>query len=368
MSVESWLTLSITPGLGAATAGRLLEEFSSVDSILAASTAELEAVGLDKAIRESLANPDRETLQRSVDWAEESGHHIVHCRDERYPGLLLETGQAPVCLFVAGNPEILGLPQLAIVGSRNPTAGGIDTAREFAKHLGRGGLTITSGLATGIDTAAHRGALDAGCKTIAVLGTGPDTVYPPQNRELAKSITEEGALVSEFTPGTPVRRHHFPRRNRLMSGLSLGTLVVEAGMRSGSLITARYSGDYGREVFAVPGSIHSPLSKGCHRLIRQGAKLVETAADVADELGALAGSLDSFPEPVAKPQKLSAHKDPDYAKLLHSMGHDPVTVDQLAKRSGLTAEELSSMLLILELEGRVDSLPGGRFQQRAKVD
>ncbi len=368
MSVESWLTLCITPGLGAAGTYRLLDKFGTADAILGASAADLKTAGLDKTVRASIANPDKETLLSSQDWVEGDNHHLLHCCDDRYPGLLLETGQAPVCLFIAGDPDILSMPQLAIVGSRNATPGGCETAREFAAHLAQSGLTITSGLATGIDAAAHRGAIETTGKTVAVLGTGPDTVYPPQNRELAGQISREGALVSEFPPGTPARRDHFPRRNRLMSGLSLGTLVVEEGTRSGALITARYSGDYGREVFAVPGSIHSPLSKGCHRLIRQGAKLVETAADIADELGSLAGSMQSLPKSPADRQQCSAHKDPDYAKLLHSMSHDPVSVGQLAERSGLTAEELSSMLLILELEGRVDSLPGGRFQQRVKVD
>ena len=295
MSVDSWLTLSITPGLGAVSAHQLIRKFGSADAILGASPADLRAAGVDAEVVRALANPDPGTLQTGLDWLDDQNHHLLHCQDERYPDLLLETGHAPLCLFVAGNPEILSLPQLAIVGSRNATAGGIELAREFASLLTRSGLIITSGLAAGIDTAAHRGALDSDGSTIAVLGTGPDTVYPAQNKKLAQQICCNGALVSEFPPGTPVRRSHFPQRNRLMSGLSLGTLVVEAGFRSGSLITARYSGDYGREVFAVPGSVHSPLSKGCHRLIRQGAKLVETAADIIEELGALAGAMENAP-------------------------------------------------------------------------
>jgi DNA processing protein len=368
MSVEAWLRLSITPGLGTAGIQRLLATFSSADAIVGASTQQLTGAGLAPAVIAALADPDKDTLRTTTDWLSEEHHHLVHCADEAYPQLLLETGQAPACLFVAGDPAILGQPQLAIVGSRNATPGGLETARDFAALLAHNGLTITSGLAAGIDTAAHRGALNSDGLTIAVLGTGPDIVYPPQNRQLAEAVCCNGALVSEFPPGTTARRDHFPRRNRLMSGLSLGTLVVEAGIRSGALITARHSGDYGREVFAVPGSIHSPLSKGCHRLIRQGAKLVETGNDIIEELGPLAGSLERMQPPPPAVQKTGASIDPAYEKLLRSMGYDPVSIEQLTRRSGLTTEELSSMLLILELEGRVDLLAGGRFQQRNTVD
>jgi DNA processing protein len=268
-----------------------------------------------------------------------------------------------LCLFVDGDLANLSLPQLAIVGSRNATPGGRETAHDFAAHLAHSGLTITSGLATGIDTEAHLGALAGGGKTIAVLGTGPDEIYPHANSKLAAQIRARGTLVTEFPPGTPPRRDQFPRRNRIISGLSLGVLIVEAGIHSGSLITARYSGNYGREIFAVPGSIHNPLSKGCHKLIQQGAKLVETAADIVTELGSLAGALESFPEHVAAQSTSPVHTDPDYAKLLQTMGFEPVSVNRLVERCGLTAEQLSSMLLILELEGKVNPLPGGCFQQ-----
>jgi DNA processing protein len=368
MSVEAWLKLCISPGIGTAGTHRLLESFGSAEAIVRASAQQLSAAGLPRATITALGKPDDDALRRATDWLNQEHHHLVTCADESYPQLLLETGQAPPCLFVAGNLAALTLPQLAIVGSRNATPGGLETARAFATLLATGGLTITSGLATGIDTAAHRGALDADGLTIAVLGTGPDIVYPRENQKLAEEICCNGALVSEFPPGTEPRRDHFPRRNRLMSGLSLGTLVVEAGVRSGALITARHSGDYGREVFAVPGSIHSPLSKGCHRLIRQGAKLVETGQDIIEELGSLAGSLESQPALLAEVQKSPVNIDPAYDKLLSSMGYDPVSVAQLTGRSGLTTEELCSMLLILELEGKVDSLAGGRFQQRNTVD
>ena len=271
---------------------------------------------------------------------------------------------------MSGNADVLTLPQLAIVGSRNATPGGLDAAREFARYLAGCGLTITSGLALGVDAAAHTGALAAGGTTVAVLGNGPDEIYPRQNRDLAARVMAGGAVISEFPPGTPVRREQFPQRNRIIAGMSLGTLVVEAGINSGSLITARFAGDYGREVFAIPGSIHNPLAKGCHRLIRQGAKLVEQAADIIEEIGNIARSM--TPDPAIHAEQRSAphtatHADqgpsPEHRQLLEHMGHDPVTIDTLARRSGLTAEELSSMLLILELQGSVEPLPGGRFQQ-----
>ena len=254
-------------------------------------------------------------------------------------------------------------PQLAIVGSRNATANGRANAREFADHLTRSGLAITSGLAAGIDTAAHEGALAADGFSIAILGTGPDIIYPAANINLAERVQRSGALVSEFPPGTPVRREHFPRRNRIISGLSLGVLVVEAGMRSGSLITARYAVESGREVFAIPGSIHSAVSKGCHQLIRQGAKLVESSSDIIEELHPLVRAVCSAPAAAKRSAGLREHHDPDYAKLLCNMGHDAVDIQTLAAGCGLTTGELSSMLLILELEGKVESLPGGRFQK-----
>ncbi len=304
------------------------------------------------------------------DWLEQPDHHLLTLDDARYPPLLRDTPRPPAQLYVAGDPDVLSLPQLAIVGSRNATSGGLETAQQFAAFLADCGLTITSGLALGIDAAAHSGALATGGLTVAVLGTGPDAIYPPANAALAQQVQGNGALVSEHPPGTPVRRHRFPQRNRIIAGLSLGTLVVEAGLNSGSLITARYAGDFGREVFAIPGSIHNPLSKGCHQLIRQGAKLVEQAADIIEEIGLLARAMTPESRPDTERSVLTetaVPADPDHAQLLNHMGHDPVTIDGLARRSGLTAEELSSMLLILELQGRVEALPGGRFQQTIKM-
>ncbi|NND55097.1 MAG: DNA-protecting protein DprA [Gammaproteobacteria bacterium] len=313
--------------------------------------------------------------QITADWLAKPQHHLLTRDDPRYPPLLLDTPNPPEQLFVAGDPDVLSLPQLAIVGSRNATGSGLDAARQFARHLAGCGLTITSGLALGVDAAAHEGALEGKGLTIGVLGHGPDEIYPQRNAALAQRICLEGALVSEFAPGTPVRRNQFPQRNRIIAGLSVGTLVVEAGMNSGSLITAGFAGDYGREVFAIPGSIHNPLAKGCHRLIRQGAKLVEQAADIIEEIGHIARSMTPESRPdtdlhthadsAAFNPALSEHgpADPDHRILLDHMGYDPVSVDGLVSRSGLTAEELSSMLLILELQGKVEALPGGRFQQ-----
>jgi DNA processing protein len=359
-----WLNLVLAPGLGPAGAQRLLEHFDSIDAIVSARRQDLMAAGIDRQIATAILKPDPQKLGRAEAWLSRRQHHIISCRDERYPVFLREIPQSPPVLFVSGDPDTLSLPQIAIVGSRNPTAGGCDTARQFAAHLARAGFAITSGLAVGIDTAAHLGALEAGGLTIAVCGTGLDYVYPPQNEGLADSISTQGALVSEFPPGTESLRSNFPRRNRLISGLTVGTLVVEAGIRSGALITARLAGEQGREVFAIPGSIHSPLSKGCHQLIRQGAKLVETARDIVEELGGLIdAAVDAYPTAAAADTK-DKSEDPEYRRLLTAMGWDPVSVDVLVERSGLTADEVSSMLLILELDGRAETLPGGHHRRR----
>lgn len=364
MTRVPWLNLALAPGLGPAGAQRLLEHFDGIDAIVSARRQDLIAAGVDERIATAILKPDRQKLGQAEAWLSRRQHHIISCRDERYPVLLREIPQSPPVLFVSGDPHALSLPQIAIVGSRNSTAGGCDTARQFAAHLSKAGFTITSGLALGIDTAAHLGALGAGGLTIAVCATGLDSVYPPQNDGLAHSISAQGALVSEFPPGTESRRESFPRRNRLISGLAVGTLVVEAGARSGALITARLAGEQGREVFAIPGSIHSPLSKGCHQLIRQGAKLVETARDIVEELGGLIdAAVGAFPTAAAAGTE-DKSEDPEYRRLLTAMGWDPVSVDVLVERSGLTADEVSSMLLILELDGRAETLPGGHHRRR----
>jgi DNA processing protein len=295
------------------------------------------------------------------EWLQNPLHHLVAPGDEDYPELLGQIPGPPQELYINGDPGVLQMPAIAIVGSRNPTRGGARNAFEFARHLGRSGFCIVSGLAEGIDTAAHRGALEAGAPTVAFLGHGIDRVYPAANRDLAHEIVRKGALVSEFPLGTHPHKSLFPQRNRLISGMSLGTLVVEAARRSGSLITARLAGEQGREVFALPGSIHNPMSRGCHRLIRQGAKLVETADDIIAELIPLASHmLQNTLESTANEPAAKTSND-EYLQLRKFLSHDPAGVDELAANSGLTIDQVSSMLLILELEGEVESLSGGRY-------
>jgi DNA processing protein len=300
-------------------------------------------------------------VERDLAWLEQPGTHLLRLGEARYPPLLRQIPYPPPLLFVHGNPDCLRRPQLAIVGTRNPTPLGRETARRFATHLAEAGLAITSGLALGIDAAAHQGALaSADGRTVAVMGTSLDRVYPAKHRDLAHAIAERGVLVSELPVGTAALAENFPRRNRLISGLALGVLVVEAATRSGSLITARLAAEQGREVFAIPGSIHNPLAKGCHALIRQGAKLVETAADILEELGALAAVGAGETEPSAT-VPAAAELDAEYQQLLVAMSDAPVGVDLLVERCGLTAEVVSSMLLILELEGYVAAVPGGLY-------
>ncbi len=283
-----WLALARAPG-GRATLGALLDEHGTPAALFTAKPSRLRAAGLDDAAMAWFAAPDWAKVDADLAWLERSGTTLIVRGGADYPPLLALAPDPPLVLFVRGRPEVLTLPTLAIVGSRNPTAPGRRDAEAFAATLGGAGFAIVSGLALGIDAAAHQGALDAGAVTIAVCATGLDRVYPSGNRALATRILERGALVSEFAPGTRPLRHHFPLRNRIIAGLSLGTLVVEAAAQSGSLITARLAGEAGRSVFALPGSIHNPLAKGCHRLIRDGASLVENAADVVAELGNVAG-------------------------------------------------------------------------------
>lgn len=364
---HAWLALHRTPAAGSQRLRVLLTRFGSPTAILAAGE-QLRGCSLpDKAVDYLLA-PDWGMVERDLAWLAEADNHLLTCQDPRYPALLAETAGAPLLLFVHGDPDYLRQPQLAVVGSRTPSHAGAAQAKDFAGFLGSYGLTITSGLATGIDAAAHRGALTTPAGSIAVTGTGLDRVYPACHRDLAHQIAASGALVSEFPPGTPPRPGHFPRRNRIISGLSLGTLVVEAALRSGSLITARLALEQGREVFAMPGSIHNPLARGCHALIRQGAKLVENGEHIFEELGHLfpthtptganpgAAAISSSGTP---PQ--SDDLAGEYNELLDNMGYEPVAVDELVQRSGLTPEQVSSMLLLLELEDRVHSGAGGRY-------
>ncbi len=355
------------PGVGPVRFGRLLARYGSPGAVLRADRGGLGETGLSREAIDWLRSPDEALIEADLAWLEDPAHQLITLADPRYPPLLAGIADPPPLLFAVGDADLLNSPQLAVVGSRNPTEGGRRTAREFAAFLASAGLTITSGLAAGIDAAAHQGALDGGA-TVAVLGTGPDRIYPAANRELAHRIRAQGLLVSEFPPGTRVRRENFPRRNRIISGLSLGTLVVEAAARSGSLITARLASEQGREVFAIPGSIHNPLARGCHALLRQGAKLVETAGDIIEELGPLFASLQPV-DPAPRGGGQSAPQlDEDYRKLLDCMGHDPVTSDLLMRCSGFSADVVSSMLLMLELEGHVASLPGGRYNRTAPAD
>jgi DNA processing protein len=361
---EAWLLLSQVPGVGSRYFQRLLEHFGRATHVLHAPRDQLHAAGLPHRTIEALKQMKEEAIAPTLDWLAQPGHLILTLADSDYPELLRQIDDPPPVLYLIGNTGLLHQPQLAVVGSRNPTPSGQSNAREFARTLASAGLCITSGLATGIDGAAHEGALSSGT-TIAVLGTGPDRIYPAAHHDLAHRIADNGLLISEFAPGIPARAENFPRRNRIISGLSLGTLVVEAAAQSGSLITARLALEQGREVFAIPGSIHNPQARGCHTLIRQGAKLVESAQDIVVELAALLGSLASVtdgnspPTPEDKPPP----DDPEYQNLMDALGYDPVSIDEIITRTGLTAEAVSSMLLLLELEGHVSSAPGGRYSR-----
>ena len=290
-----------------------------------------------------------------------NAHSTIALGDDDYPELLSQLNDPPSLLYVRGNKDALHLPALAIVGSRNPTSGGARNAFEFSRHLAKCGFCIVSGLAHGIDAAAHRGALDAGASTVAFLGHGIDIVYPASNRELADAIVANGALVSEYPPGAPPLQGYFPQRNRLISGLSLGTLVVEAARRSGSLITARLASEQGREVFALPGSIHNPMARGCHQLLRDGATLVESVNDIMAEIAPLAGHLLQTSAESTQTKDGAETDDEEYVKLRKNLGHDPIGIDELVARSGLTIDQVSSMLLILELDGKIEKLSGGRY-------
>jgi DNA processing protein len=352
--LEAWLRLASLPGLGAEVFRRLLTAFGSPEAILSASQASVSrCVGsrLASLICEGGADEDLAAVSA---WLDDPVNHVITFADAAYPPLLLQTPAPPPVLYAKGQLRFLAQPSLAIVGSRSATPQGIATAESFAQALSNAGLTIVSGLAQGIDTAAHRGGLSGAAGTVAVVGTGLDIVYPARNRELAHEIAARGCLLSEFALGTPALAANFPRRNRLISGLSRGCLVVEAAAQSGSLITARLAADQGREVFAIPGSIHSPLSKGCHLLIKQGAKLVETASDVLEELGLA-------PRPEAAPA--AAPEPPAMQALLGQLGFDPCDVDTLTARSGLSSDVVLALLSELEIAGRVATLPGGRYQR-----
>lgn len=365
--LSAWLRLTLVPGVGPETQRLLLAAFGLPEQIFASSRLSLRQVAGKKA--DLLLDTDNsETVAAALVWAAQPGNHIITLADSEFPRLLLEIPDPPSLLYVKGRPELLNRPTLAMVGSRNATPQGLQDAERFAGTLAAEGFTIASGLALGIDGAAHRGALAAGGDTVAVIGTGADRIYPSRHRDLALKIAENGAIVSEFPLGTPAVAHNFPRRNRLIAGLCRGCLVVEAALESGSLITARLAAEQGREVFAMPGSIHSPLAKGCHRLIKQGAKLVESAQDVLEELGIPAPSVANLPMPAitptvdAAPEATTVDEIGDGA-VLQALGHSPSTLDQLIERTSLTAEALYAILVALELADKIACLPGGRYQR-----
>ncbi|WP_374406559.1 DNA-processing protein DprA [Hydrogenophaga sp.] len=356
-SWAAWLRLSLTPGLGNDTARRLLAAFGLPTAIWSQTPSAWATVTHARVARAMQVVPPtlQAQLDRLMDWLACDDHHLVTLGDPHYPASLLQTSDPPLMLYVQGRIDTLAHPrQLAIVGSRNPTPQGENNAREFARSLAQADVCIVSGLALGIDGAAHAGALDGGGSTIAVVGTGLDTVYPKRHEALARRIAGHGAIVSEYPLGTPPLAANFPQRNRIIAGLSQGTLVVEAAVRSGSLITARLAGEQGREVFAIPGSIHAPQSRGCHALIRQGAKLVESAQDILEDLRLVTPSSAATPADVPVAEEDS---------LLDAMGFDPVGLDALQARTGLDTARLQARLLELELEGKLDRLPGGLLQR-----
>lgn len=353
----AWLTLLRAPKAGPRSLLPLIAQQPDPQALL-----DRPPPGTPEKVRLALAGADREQAQRDLDWLDQSDTRLLPITHPDYPTLLRELADPPLALFLRGDPSLLSLPQLAMVGSRNASRGGLENARQFARFLAGNGLLVTSGLALGIDGAAHEGALQGG-QTIAVTGTGLDRVYPARHRELAHRIVENGLLVTEYPPGTPPLPGNFPRRNRIIAGLALGTLVVEAALNSGSLITARLASEAGREVFAIPGSIHNPQARGCHALIRQGAKLVETGEHIVEELasqlGLLAGTDGSGEGVPGNPPEL----DPEHRELLDLMGYDPVSTDELVAKSRFSTAEISSMLLLLELQGHVSSESGGLFTQ-----
>ncbi len=361
-----WLRLSLIPGLGSASICQLLAKFGTPEQILNAPThllREIVDADMAQAIQEGAA--EQEVIQ-TLAWLQKDHAHLITLADEAYPKQLLQINSPPAVLYALGNIRLLNQPSMAIVGSRHATPQGEKNAEDFAESLCQHGLCVVSGMALGIDGAAHRGALKANGATIAVVGTGLDIVYPARHRDLAHKIAERGLILSEFPLGTPSKAQNFPRRNRIISGLSLGCLVVEANIDSGSLITARLAAEQGREVFAIPGSIHSPVAKGCHQLIKQGAKLVETSQDILDELSGLINLNSTFSSsPFGSDPSESTHgqTSAEHDRIICAMGFDAVHFEVLLAKTGLTPQVLSSMLMVLELEGKVAVLAGGQYQQ-----
>jgi DNA processing protein len=356
--VESWLNLSLIDGLGDESIRKLLIAFGNPIEILTANKRELERFVKKPVAYNISQGADKSKIDATLEWLEDSSNSIITLADPDYPKLLLNIPDPPPVFYLKGQRKFLNAPALAVVGSRNATPQGITNANAFAEAVSNAGYCIISGMAQGIDTAAHQGGLRGTSASIAVVGTGLDIVYPAKNRELAHLLAKEGALISEFPLGMPALGRNFPRRNRIISGMSLGCLVIEATLHSGSLITARQALEQGREVMAIPGSIHSPLSKGCHALIKQGAKLIENIQDILDELNCQSSLAHEHTKVI-----MDINNDQENSPLLTYLGYDVTDIDTICMRSGLTVEAVSAMLLTLELDGMVASLPGGRYQR-----
>ncbi len=360
-NLKYWLALTQTPGIGPRSLQKLLHYYPTPEAILQEKPQALRALGLQETTVSALGNPQWTKVENSLQWlASHTEHHILTLDNPDYPPLLRQISSPPPLLFVHGNVDSLTRPQVAIVGSRNPTPHGSRLAYDFARELARLGLSITSGLAIGIDGAAHEGALAAEGITIGVAATGPDRIYPARHKKIAEKIVTQGAIVSEFPPGTPVKPQNFPRRNRIIAGLTLGTLVVEAAMKSGSLITAKYALEQNRAVFAIPGSIHNPLARGCNGLIREGAILVETVEDVLQELNLISLTPENHP---LEASQTTIELTDDYRDLLNKIDYAPTSVDRLVEITGMRAENVASMLLVLELQGYIVATAGGCYQR-----
>ncbi|THB71410.1 MAG: DNA-protecting protein DprA [Gammaproteobacteria bacterium] len=355
---KAFLLLSRVPGIGARRLGVLYDYYEDVTNIIDAPREELLQVGIPEEVVNLIKRPQWDQVEKDLEWLEDESNHIVTFDDDLYPVMLREEVSAPPLLYVRGNVSLLNQRQIAMVGSRNASAYGKKVAYDFAEDFSKSGIVVTSGMALGVDAASHKGALTGRAGTIAVTATGLDRVYPARHKTLAHQIAENGALVSEFPLGTAPITENFPRRNRIISGMSAATLVVEAAKKSGSLITARYAMEQGREVFAIPGSINNPLSKGCHELIKSGAKLIETADDIICEIGSLFLVTDK-----KSINKLEPKLDTEYNDLLDHIGHESTSVDLLVEKTGLTPDAICSMLLILEMEGFVESEAGGVYNR-----
>ncbi len=355
--LKYWCALLRTPGVGSKTFLRLIEASGDPEAIFQSSYQSLKSLRLHERSIAYIRAPDWQQIDEDLKWAEQAENTILTLRDKQYPTLLSNISDPPPVLFVKGTVALLSQPQVAIVGSRNPSESGLQTASEFAYCLSHSDLIITSGMALGIDAASHQGCLRANGATIAVMGTGLDRVYPASHQTLAHSIVAQGALVSEFPLGTPAKAGHFPKRNRIISGLSMGLLVVEAAMQSGSLISARSALEQGREVFAIPGSIHNPLARGCNALIKEGAKLVETSDDILQEIGHFMGIFKTQHHLKEERPEL----EPTQEKLLNCIDYAPTSIDTLVEKMSINVEVISSLLLILELQGYISSVAGGCY-------